>query len=503
MSFLSQLLSQGAAKSRADYNTQQQINELLRQGWVPKGQGGMEDPTAAADPAVAAADPVIAEEDPMDPAITKEGIEAIYNSGDPKLAEILNEMLSSVGKGEIEYYSLGDTSPEAENQRRLDRRELYPEHYLEEQKRQDEANATPGRDPNIPDEFGRSTFFDEGKDIDIVGSAQYSSSTPEDFRNYVNSFAREEKEAQQDNINPDPESRNFVKKAFKDVRSGIDGFSPAGEEAGHWLKPIAEQLNSMFGRSAPLDMDGYEMGPYHAQRISREKMEKEDIRDKKKLEVDVRRVAAQEEANNINRNYYDQLSEIRKQDILLKAQQALLKHDTDVKKLAKELKEVKASALPSEERLKNWSLRKDRIFEALTEIVDDTWIAEYVGDYGYQPWEWDALGGDIDGIMPTLYLMLGKNEDGTDDPDNWGLFDASPEKKREIEDLLQVYRDIQEWERSLPGLQYEAATGSTILERTSKKRSKDLERELVEQVKAVIDMHQKSDPLSTRSGKDD
>jgi len=422
-------------------------------------------------------------------------------------------MLSSVGKGEIEEYSgitpTGRFANEATPQEEA--RNVFP--FLNES---EESNAsldavderlrtlnslTSADNTIIRDNTATGLSNEELRER--VKESQYSSSTPEDFRNYVNSFAREEKEAQQDNINPDPESRNFVKKAFKDVRSGIDGFSPAGEEAGHWLKPIAEQLNSMFGRSAPLDMDGYEMGPYHAQRISREKMEKEDIRDKKKLEVDVRRVAAQEEANNINRNYYDQLSEIRKQDILLKAQQALLKHDTDVKKLAKELKEVKASALPSEERLKNWSLRKDRIFEALTEIVDDTWIAEYVGDYGYQPWEWDALGGDIDGIMPTLYLMLGKNEDGTDDPDNWGLFDASPEKKKEIEDLLQVYRDIQEWERSLPGLQYEAATGSTILERTSKKRSKDLERELVEQVKAVIDMHQKSDPLSTRSGKDD
>ena len=38
--FFSQMLGHGAGKSMADYNKQQQINELLRQGWVPKGQGG-------------------------------------------------------------------------------------------------------------------------------------------------------------------------------------------------------------------------------------------------------------------------------------------------------------------------------------------------------------------------------------------------------------------------------------------------------------------------------
>ena len=57
--------------------------------------------------------------------------------------------------------SLGDVGPEAEARRRLKRRELYPELLLEEQKRQDRASATSGRDPNIPDEFDRPPVGEE------------------------------------------------------------------------------------------------------------------------------------------------------------------------------------------------------------------------------------------------------------------------------------------------------------------------------------------------------
>ena len=50
-----------------------------------------------------------------------------------------------------------DLGQEAEDRRRLKRRELYPDAYLAEQKRQDEARASaiPGRDPGLIDEFRR------------------------------------------------------------------------------------------------------------------------------------------------------------------------------------------------------------------------------------------------------------------------------------------------------------------------------------------------------------
>ena len=500
MSFLSQLLSQGAAKSRADYNTQQQINELLREGWVPKGQGGMEDPTVAADPAVAA-DPVIAEEDPMDPAITKEGIEAIYNSGDPKLAEILNEMLSSVGKGEIEEYSLGDTSPEAENQRRLDRRELYPEHYLEEQKRQDEANATPGRDPNIPDEFGRSTFFDEGKDIDIVGSAQYSSSTPEDFRNYVNSFAREEKEAQQDNINPDPESRNFVKKAFKDVRSGIDGFSPAGEEAGHWLKPIAEQLNSMFGRSVPLDMDGYEMGPYHAQRIAMEKMNREDERHREMMDH-------REKQLEVLKEHYDNMNHNERDRIEQQTLNGLLTRLTDLKKLEKAgQKVVKSGDIPSPADMEYFNTQEKELVESLFEMIDDTGFAGFAFGQGTVLGQWSTIDKDdgLEGIMPTLYLMMGLNEDGSipEDPSWYNLsqlFKQEPNEIKAIEQAIETIENIRALRRDMAGYQIQAINQEEPRGSHNISSDDDLIEEMVPLLRSILERNSKTDPLKTRVG---
>ena len=53
----------------------------------------------------------------------------------------------------ISELSMGDTSAEAEKKRRLERLGMHPEAQLEEQKRQDEASATPGQDPDKPKEF--------------------------------------------------------------------------------------------------------------------------------------------------------------------------------------------------------------------------------------------------------------------------------------------------------------------------------------------------------------
>ena len=53
--------------------------------------------------------------------------------------------------------SMGDTNPatakERSQKRRLSQREMHPEEHLAERKRQDEANATPGQDPDMPKEF--------------------------------------------------------------------------------------------------------------------------------------------------------------------------------------------------------------------------------------------------------------------------------------------------------------------------------------------------------------
>ena len=67
------------------------------------------------------------------------------------------ERSGSTGESFDKPGAWADLSQEAEDRRRLKRRELYHDYYLAEQKRQDEARASaiPGRDPGLIDEFRR------------------------------------------------------------------------------------------------------------------------------------------------------------------------------------------------------------------------------------------------------------------------------------------------------------------------------------------------------------
>ena len=67
------------------------------------------------------------------------------------------ERSGSTGESFDKPGAWADLSQEAEDRRRLKRRELYQDYYLAEQKRQDEARASaiPGRDPGLIDEFRR------------------------------------------------------------------------------------------------------------------------------------------------------------------------------------------------------------------------------------------------------------------------------------------------------------------------------------------------------------
>ena len=163
--------------------------------WVnnpPKGHtvvtGRGRDENAAIESAIAGTD------SPLDTHIEKEGnefvayalIEDSVLGGRPE--EAMLDTYEQPGleleeEEEEEGIAWGAIGPEAENRRRLKRRGLYPELQLEEQKRQDEASATPGLDPNLPDEFYpsaalRGKYLEEDEDRALEDKLLQLSSEP-------------------------------------------------------------------------------------------------------------------------------------------------------------------------------------------------------------------------------------------------------------------------------------------------------------------------------------
>ena len=607
----SQLLGAGAAKSRADYNTQQKINQLLREGWVRKEEAPPE-PFEAVE---------AVEEDPVAPPdlLTREGAEAIYNSGDAKMAAIINEMLSVIG--DEEYSGGGTPQEEVEN--------VFP--FL----KKDEASATSGLDPNLPDEFGR-----DAKDIlaeeEIIGSTEQDPLENrhwQSFQDYINSFgnagqggnlpqrnlnpvnvkyaengvankfaikdsngnpmtdehghlifpdeksgwaaanaeirakiegnnrhgidadstlaefgniyaedpnwasgvarmlgvdtntkvgslnidtfvetiARQEGwyagkeivETPPDNINPDRKSRNFVKRAFKDVRKGIDGLSPTGEEAGHWLKPIAEQLNAMFGKSTPLDMDGFEMGPYHAQRIEHQKMLDDQSRHEDRMKL-------QREQHDALKAHYESMDETARQRLMLDARIEFAKLEIDTAKAKTLTDKINGGHIPTQDEMDYLESEVEKMIDWLVQEIDDTELAEYVGGYGYS-WLWSE--GGLGDLMPTLNLMLGLTEEGEEiTPGNepmWGMIDftADPEIRRGIQERIDFIREVQALRMNRPELFSEAMLGrdQTLVKREKNKRDEDFKNRITEIVGSILERHQgrsttEGDALSTRVG---
>ena len=168
--------------------------------WVnnpPKGHtvvtGRGRDENAAIESAIAGTD------SPLDTHIEKEGnefvayalIEDSVLGGRPE--EAMLDTYEQPGleleeEEEEEGIAWGAIGPEAENRiyrdrGRLKRRSLSPELQLEEQKRQDEASATPGLDPNLPDEFYpsaalRGKYLEEDEDRALEDKLLQLSSEP-------------------------------------------------------------------------------------------------------------------------------------------------------------------------------------------------------------------------------------------------------------------------------------------------------------------------------------
>ena len=539
----SQLLGAGAAKSRADYNKQQKINQLLKEGWVKKGEGSPEEAAAEVEEDPGASPPEL---------LSREGAEAIYNTGDPEMAAIINEMLGVIEGEEYSgptkkgrFANEGTPQEEVENvfpflkgtddDRSLDtlfgieplseidraRRTLEDRKWnrdrgvfgwggdevikAEEALRQLE---TPGLDPNLPDEFGRDTpSFAEGKDIDIAGSdippAEQQGETLEGFLDYINGFAAA-KEDLEDNVNPDRRSRNFVKGAFKDVRQGIDGLSPTGEEAGHWIKPIAEQLNAMFGKSTPLDMDGYEMGPYHAQRIEDRKMLDEQSRHEDRMKM-------QQQQHEALKEHYERMDQTDRDRLILESQHKFAKLEIDTERAKGLTSKINGGHIPSQDEMAYLESEVEKMIDWLVQEIDDTELAEYVGGYGYS-WIWSE--GGLDDLMPTLNLMLGLTEEGEEiTPDNepmWGYgpdFTADPDIRRGIQERIDFIREYQALRIKRPNLFSQAMFGrdQSLVGIEKDKRKRAVQERIAKLVGSILEKHQGSstvegDALSTRVG---
>ena len=611
----SQLLASGASKSRADYNTQQQVNQMLREGWVRKGEGGpLGDPMAP--------DPMAVEEDPMSPAITREGIEALYNAGDPELAKIVNEMLKP---GE-EYSGGGTPQEEFENVFPFEREPEVDLGAVDERLRT--LNELTGA--NIPiarDRTATGFTNEELKERAVQQLPAYSSSSMEDFISYINSFGNAEQggnlpqrnlnpvnvkyaengvankfarkdsngnpmtdehghlifpdeksgwsaanaeirakiegnnrhglnadstlaefgniyaedpnwasgvarmlgvdtntkvgslntdtfvetiarqegwyagkeivETPPDNINPDRKSRNFVKKAFKDVRKGIDGLSPTGEEAGHWLKPVAEQLNAMFGKSTPLDMDGFEMGPYHAQRIEHEKMLKEESRheDRMNLERDRHQALAE---------HYKSMDQTARERLAMEKQIEFAQIQIDAEKATALAKKINGGHIPSEDDMDYLQLEVEKMLDWLEQEIDDTEIAEYVGGFGYSYIDGWYEGG-LSSMMPTLNLMLGFTKEGEEiTPDNQPFlgsfidYTADPATREGIEQRIEFIREVEKLRLNRPELISKAISGQSMTGYDLEQKDRAFIKHITNLVDEVLKNHQSKDPLTTR-----
>ena len=312
--FFSQMLGHGAGKSMADYNKQQQINQLLRQGWVPKGQGGITgQPMEEEQPSQEGPE---SETDYAE--IMKEIAETI---GDPEIIAIINDMyapaanpLDTARANASEDPIMNDLMQQAEggDDDPSMASELVPDPIRTPDFSEGITSATP-EDRALANEYiaeiekdptaryptvGGLTIEEQPNALSIQALvSEYTNSL--DYDSSVTSFEQKQVTSKPpvapdgkrwtwsiddngwelsdampvsdtDLVNPDPKSRAFISEQFAPMRKKLTGLVPSGKAVGGFLKPVAEQLNAMFGSSTPLDMDGYEMGPYHAQRIQHE-----------------------------------------------------------------------------------------------------------------------------------------------------------------------------------------------------------------------------------------
>lgn len=126
--------------------------------------------------------------------------------------------------------SMGDTSPEAEKKRRLERRGMHPEAQLEEQKRQDEASATPGQDPDRPKEFERD------------GSSPTGSKKSSSLRGISDMVRSPQKDAENKRLHD-----SIAVAGQKVDNSGASG-NTSGQESGSEKSALEQQVAALTGQ---------------------------------------------------------------------------------------------------------------------------------------------------------------------------------------------------------------------------------------------------------------
>ena len=617
--FFSQMLGHGAGKSMADYNKQQQINELLRQGWVPKGQGGgieegmpsapedsmrdTEQPDVMQAIVEAAQDPEIAklinemsgvgtstegadrqtevdqvfglggdqEEDysgsyRFPPSGTGEGyrrpevkrFDAGVGTADSRMAGTMNDMYAT-GKNLLQqnlnpvnikylpnsvankYAAQGpDGLPLRDEHNHLifDTEESgwaaakaditakmrgNSKHGLGPNSTLDEFGAIYATDPLWsqkvskimgPDVMGTTPVgqLNEGEFVEAIarqegwyaesGSGFQSPFEDSSGLNQGRDFGPDGLEDDPDyEANPDPVSRMFVKREFAEARKKLDGFSPSKSEAGSFLKPIAEQLNAMFGSSTPLDMDGYEMGPYHAQRIAVDKMNREDERHQKGLDQQQRQL-------DVLKQHYGNLNDNARATIEQKTLTSLLKYQTDIRKFDEDARiKINSGDIPTPKELEALDAQERDLVEDLFEMINDTGFAEFTFGTGAVIGQFGTIDKDdgLDGIMPTLYLMMGLNEDGSmPDDASWynrsELFKQSDQDIRNIQQAIETIEYIRALRRDTPGWRYQGVMQAEPEGSMDGNREGDFIKELTPYLRNLLTKHNKTDPLKTRVG---
>ena len=502
----SQLLGAGAAKSRADYNRQQKINQLLREGWVPKGEGG----TPIESGGVIETEPSETEEDTT--SLNNLNPEDIAKL-DPRLAELVNEMLGVVSGG-----PLNKEPARADSMESL----LSPERFEGDPPALDNVSglmsqmdtfahedqgglASPIEDTSglaqgraLPAEQsdvfqGVHPYIANVDDTsvphglaDSAAPTSKPSITPDgkrwvwsiDSSSWVLADAVPVADATR--INPDPASRNWVNNKFKNIRSALDGFVPSGEEAGTFLKPIAEQLNSMFGKSTPLDMDGYEMGPYHAQRLEAKKLRQEDRHHQAEMPQRSRHT-------DVVENHYNNLDQNARLGMRQSFLEKVMEHHVDIAKLsnealelANEQGEINPQGIMDIQEYQAWEARLEDLNNQLSAAMEDTW-AQW-GDWNLNPfgkdrtailpykfrfWDW----GDPEEMSRVYNLMIGRDTQGNEIPDlPWfgrNIWEGDPAQVQRVERIVEQIDAINQLISRSPELQLKLATGERNLVGTS------------------------------------
>ena len=512
--FFSQMLGHGAGKSMADYNKQQQINQLLRQGWVPKGQGGITgQPMEEEQPSQEGPE---SETDYAE--IMKEIAETI---GDPEIIAIINDMyapaanpLDTARANASEDPIMNDLMQQAEggDDDPSMASELVPDPIRTPDFSEGITSATP-EDRALANEYiaeiekdptaryptvGGLTIEEQPNALSIQALVSEYTNTL-DYDRSVTSF---EQQSDPTEVNPDPESRGWVNREFGKIRSKLDGFIPSGKEAGTFLKPIAEQLNSMFGVSTPLDMDGYEMGPYHAQRMQHREASLLDKRHVNELQERHR-------ANSILETHYNNMDANTKQGMQVDLIRGMLTYKAKIAELEQKARELDLAAMPKPEEIKEWRGEVEEVFGELDHALRNT--AAQWGDINWWPfgeddvqllpykfrfWDWE----DPDEIMRPLNLLLGLTSTGDEDiSSQWFDWAGTPEEQIEVQGLLDKIRSIGTLILRSPELRYRKASGGQDpLSYGGDQRQKAFEKEFGRVMVEIMKQAQVTDPLKSK-----